>query len=164
MSEPEEEISAENPPVHYFPDKARPGFSPFDSSDTLKFVHLSPERLKRWASEAGVILSGEDLENGVILIGPATMNHRDLLVNNFGLSRDPRDRLKIDGFGCLNAGFIANIVGNEHALAQSSGDLDDEKGKPFFSKSDAEMIPLHQVTAAALNKIYQGTRTFVTMT
>jgi len=160
MPEPEEEISAENPPVHYFPDKARPDYTPFSATQTQKFVHISPERLQKWATERGVNVDPEDLASGVILIGPSTMNHRDLLINNLNLSRDPKHRLQADEFGCENAGFIVQIDNGICALAESSGDLSDETGRPFFGRSEANMAPLHEKTAARLNEIYWGIAKF----
>jgi hypothetical protein len=153
----EDHVETENPPqFHVFPDKARPDYTPFSPSQTQKFVHISPERLQQWATANSINVDPNDLKNGLVLIGHSTMNHRDLLINNLNLSRDPKDRSQINQFGCFNTGFIVQIDDHACTLAESSGDLTDEAGRDFFARSEDEMVTLHRQTADKLNKIYQG--------
>ncbi len=164
---PEDQESKENKEsTHQFSNKARPDYTPFLNED-VKFVHISPERLQRWIdNDPSIIVSNEDLENGVVLIGEGDLEHTRILAEGLGIDYDEltsaeKDRLL--GFGVQNAGHMIKTDG-EIFLGGNSYNLESESQRITIGglKKDKELArELDQITVDFLNRIYGGNYKFV---
>jgi hypothetical protein len=133
-----------------------------------KFVHISSERLARWANENGVELSDFDRDSGVLLIGGSQSAHVHILW--FGLTCRRWDemsgesqseaRAEMIKFGVLNAGSLVNVGGGLISIAGTSGELENEGGRGLLGlKSELgggrETRRLNEMTGDLLSKVYK---------
>lgn len=141
---------------------------PFVSEMDCKYVHLSPESLKGWASQNNISLDPEASENGVVLLGFSTQEHIDILAQALDIpdrQSNPKSREFIQQFKVINAGHVINIDDRVEVMG-SSPSLQSETQSPnslslVKDKDKKAALELNTLTANALNTIYQGKYTFV---